>query len=178
MPPFIASCTIVLLLDLVLPALLLFSSIHSLQDPHWPQSPQAQSIGLAAGAGVVPAVNQLEIMNMIYKSKMSLNLAQSSDDSTDNCLPLVLSMAPWIFLPFGNGSPGVFQTKRPIIMITLTFVSMGTFLLPSSTSLTVKLVVALLVEDAVIIGLLEGKPLAVLNLVALFNAFLEGGNGK
>ena len=55
---------------------------------------------------------------------------------------------------------------------------MGTFLLPSSTSLTVKLVIALLVEDAVIIGLLEGKPLAVLNLVALFNAFLEGGNGK
>ena len=104
MPPFIASCTIVLLLDLVLPALLLFSSIHSLQDPHWPQSPQAQSIGLAAGAGVVPAVNQLDIMNIIYKSKMSLNLAQSSNDSTDNCLPLVLSMAPWIYLPFGNRS--------------------------------------------------------------------------
>ena len=57
-------------------------------------------------------------------------------------------------------------------------VSMGTFLLPSSTSLTVKLVVAPLIQDAVIIGLLEGKPLAVLNLVALFNAFLEGGNGK
>ena len=57
-------------------------------------------------------------------------------------------------------------------------VSMGTFLLPSSTSLTVKLVIALLVEDAVIIGLLEGKPLAVLDLIALFNAFLEGGNSK
>ena len=57
-------------------------------------------------------------------------------------------------------------------------VSMGTFLLPSSTSLTVKLVVALLVEDAVIIGLLEGKPLAILKLIALFNAFLKGGNGK
>ena len=55
---------------------------------------------------------------------------------------------------------------------------MCTFLLPSSTSFTVKLVITLLVEDAVIIGLLEGKPLAVLNLVALFNAFLEGGNGK
>ena len=57
-------------------------------------------------------------------------------------------------------------------------VSMGTFLLPSSTSLTVKLVVAPLIQDAVIIGLLEGKPLAVLDLIALFNAFLKGGNGK
>ena len=57
-------------------------------------------------------------------------------------------------------------------------VSMGTFLLPGSTSLTVKLVIALLVEDAVIIGLLEGKPLAVLDLIALFNAFLKGGDGK
>ena len=55
---------------------------------------------------------------------------------------------------------------------------MGTFLLPSSTSLTVKLVVAPLIQDAVIIGLLEGKPLAILKLIALFNAFLEGGNGK
>ena len=55
---------------------------------------------------------------------------------------------------------------------------MGTFLLPSSTSLTVKLVVALLVEDAVIIGLLEGEPLAVLMPVTLFNAFLKGGDGK
>ena len=57
-------------------------------------------------------------------------------------------------------------------------VSMGTFLLPSSTSLTVKLVVAPLIQDAVIIGLLEGKPLAILKLIALFNAFLKGGNGK
>ena len=55
---------------------------------------------------------------------------------------------------------------------------MGTFLLPSSTSLTVKLVVALLVEDAVIIGLLEGKPLAVLNLITFLDAFLKGGDGK
>ena len=55
---------------------------------------------------------------------------------------------------------------------------MGTFLLPSSTSLTVKLVVALLVEDAVIIGLLEGKPLAVLNLITFLDAFLKTGDGK
>ena len=55
---------------------------------------------------------------------------------------------------------------------------MCTFLLPSSTSLTVKLVIALLIEDAVIIGLLEGKPLAVLDLITLFDAFLKGGDGK
>ena len=60
----------------------------------------------------------------------------------------------------------------------VTFVSIGTLLLSASTSLAVKLVVALLVEDAVIIGLLEGKPLAVLDLIALFNAFRKGGNGK
>ena len=55
---------------------------------------------------------------------------------------------------------------------------MCTFLLPSSTSLTVKLVITLLIEDAVIIGLLEGKPLAVLDLITLFDAFLKGGDGK
>ena len=63
-------------------------------------------------------------------------------------------------------------------MITLTFVSMGTFLLSTSTCLTIKLVVAPRIQDAVVVGLLEGEPLAVLNFVALFNAFLEGGNGK
>ena len=60
----------------------------------------------------------------------------------------------------------------------IAFVTIGAFLLSGSASLTVKLVVALLVEDAVIIGLLEGKPLAVLYLIALFNAFLKGGDGK
>ena len=57
-------------------------------------------------------------------------------------------------------------------------VSMGTFLLPGSTSLTVKLIVAPLIQDAVVVGLLQGEPLAVLHLVALFDAFLEGGDGK
>ena len=55
---------------------------------------------------------------------------------------------------------------------------MGTFLLSASTCLTVKLVVALLIEDAVIICLLESEPLAVLNVIALFNAELKGFNGK
>ena len=55
---------------------------------------------------------------------------------------------------------------------------MSTVLLPSCACLTVKLVIALFIKNAVIIGLLQGEPLAVLNLVALFNAFLEGGNGK
>ena len=60
----------------------------------------------------------------------------------------------------------------------LALVPMGTFLLSASTSLTVKLVVAFLIEDAVIICLLEGEPLAVLNVIALFNAELKGFNGK
>ena len=55
---------------------------------------------------------------------------------------------------------------------------MCTFLLPSSTSLAVKLVIALFVEDAVIIGLLEGKPLAVLNLITFLDAFFKSGDGK
>ena len=55
---------------------------------------------------------------------------------------------------------------------------MGTFLLSASTSLAVKLVIALLIEDAVIIGLLKGEPQAVLHLIALRNAFLESGDGK
>ena len=53
---------------------------------------------------------------------------------------------------------------------------MGTFLLPTSTSITVKLVLALLVEDAVIIILLKCEPLAVHMVVAFLNAFLQGSN--
>ena len=56
----------------------------------------------------------------------------------------------------------------------VTFISIGTFLLPTSTSITVKLVLALLIEDAVIIVLLKGKPLAIDIVVAFFNAFLQG----
>ena len=55
---------------------------------------------------------------------------------------------------------------------------MSTLLLSCSAGLTVKLVIALFIEDAVIIGLLKGKPLAVLHLIALRNAFLKSGDGK
>ena len=57
-------------------------------------------------------------------------------------------------------------------------ISVGTFLLSGSASLAVKLVVALFVENAVIIFLLKGEPLAILDVVALFNACLEGGDGE
>ena len=60
----------------------------------------------------------------------------------------------------------------------LTFVPIGAFLLSGSASLAVKLVVALLVENAVIVFLLKGEPFAIHDLVALFNAFLEGGDGE
>ena len=55
---------------------------------------------------------------------------------------------------------------------------MGTFLLSGSTSFAVKLVMALLVENAVIIFLLKGEPVAILDTIALFNACLEGGDGE
>ena len=60
----------------------------------------------------------------------------------------------------------------------LTFVSIAAFLLSGSAGLAVKLVVALLVENAVIVLLLKGEPLAILDVVALFNACLKGGNGE
>ena len=60
----------------------------------------------------------------------------------------------------------------------IAFVTIGAFLLSGSASLAVKLIFALLVENAVIVFLLKGKPLAVLYLIALFNAFLKGGDGK
>ena len=56
-------------------------------------------------------------------------------------------------------------------------ISHGTLLLPRFASITIKLVVALLIENAVIIALLEGKPLAVYVAVAFLNAFLEGIDG-
>ena len=67
------------------------------------------------------------------------------------------------------------QPTLDLLNDILTFVSMGTFLLPTSTSITVKLVLALLVEDAVIIVLFKGEPLAVDIVVAFFYAFLQGG---
>ena len=60
----------------------------------------------------------------------------------------------------------------------LTLISISTLPFSCSTGLTVKLVIALLIEDAVIIGLLKGEPQAVLHLIALRNAFLESGDGK
>ena len=60
----------------------------------------------------------------------------------------------------------------------LTLVSMGTFLLSASTCLTIKLVITNLIENAVIISLLKGEPLAVHNLIAFFNTFLKSCNGK
>ena len=55
---------------------------------------------------------------------------------------------------------------------------MGTFLLSTCTCLAIKLVIALLIENAVIIGLLKGKPLAVLHLIALKDALFQRGDGK
>ena len=60
----------------------------------------------------------------------------------------------------------------------LTLISISTLLLSCSAGLAVKLVIALLIEDAVIVGLLEGEPLAVLHLIALKNAFFKCGDGK
>ena len=65
-----------------------------------------------------------------------------------------------------------------LLNLSITFKSIGTFGLSSSTRLAVKLVIALLIEDAVIIGLLKGEPRAVLYLATFFYAALKGGNGK
>ena len=65
-----------------------------------------------------------------------------------------------------------------LLNLSITFKSIGTFGLSGSTSLAVKLVIALLIEDAVIIGLLKGEPRAVLYLATFFYAALKGGNGK
>ena len=65
-----------------------------------------------------------------------------------------------------------------IIVKLVTFVAIGTFLLSAGTCLAVKLIIAFFIEDAVIIGLLKGEPLAILNIIALLYAFLEGGDGK
>ena len=65
-----------------------------------------------------------------------------------------------------------------IIVKLVTFVAIGTFLLSAGTCLAVKLVIAFFIEDAVIVGLLKGEPLAILNIIALLYAFLEGGDGK
>ena len=60
----------------------------------------------------------------------------------------------------------------------LTLISISTLLFSCSAGLAVKLVIALLIEDAVIVGLLEGEPLAVLHLIALKDAFFKRGDGK
>ena len=63
-------------------------------------------------------------------------------------------------------------------VLLLAFVSMGTFLLSTCTGLAIKLVIALLIENAVIVCLFEGEPLTVLHIIALCNAFLKGADGK
>ena len=50
---------------------------------------------------------------------------------------------------------------------------MGTVPLPSRACLAVKAVVALLVEDAVVVVLLQGEPLAIGVVVAFLNASLQ-----
>ena len=71
------------------------------------------------------------------------------------------------------------STSRVDVIVKLvTFVAIGTFLLSAGTCLAVKLVIAFFIEDAVIVGLLKGEPLAILNIIALLYAFLEGGDGK
>ena len=52
-------------------------------------------------------------------------------------------------------------------------VSTGTVLLPSRACLAVKLVVALFIEDAVVVLLFKGEPHAVCVVEALFHAVLE-----
>ena len=56
-------------------------------------------------------------------------------------------------------------------------ISHGTLLLPCFASITIKLVVARFIENAVMIALLEGKPLAVYVAITFLNALLEGSDG-
>ena len=56
-------------------------------------------------------------------------------------------------------------------------ISHVTLLLSRGASIAIKVVVALFIENAVVIALLEGKPLAVLVVAAFLNAFLEGIDG-
>ena len=56
-------------------------------------------------------------------------------------------------------------------------ISHGTLPLPSRASIAIKLVVALFIENAVIVALLEGKPLAVYVAITFLNAFFEGIDG-
>ena len=69
-------------------------------------------------------------------------------------------------------------SRVDIIVKLVTFVAIGTFLLSAGTCLAVKLIIAFFIEDAVIIGLLKGEPLAILNIIALLYAFLKGDDGK
>ena len=53
---------------------------------------------------------------------------------------------------------------------------MGTVPLPSRACLTIKAVVALLIEDAVVVVLLQGEPFTIRVGVAFLNASLQGGD--
>ena len=54
-----------------------------------------------------------------------------------------------------------------------TVVSTGTVLLPGRAGLAVKLVIALFIEDAVVVLLLQGEPHAIRVVEALFHAVLK-----
>ena len=56
-------------------------------------------------------------------------------------------------------------------------ISHGTLLLPRRACIAIKSIVALFIENTVIIALLESKPLAVYVVAAFLNAFLEGSDG-
>ena len=60
----------------------------------------------------------------------------------------------------------------------LAMISMGTVPFPSSACLAVKAVVALLVEDAVIMVLLQGEPFAIWVSVAFLNASFKSWDVK
>ena len=55
---------------------------------------------------------------------------------------------------------------------------MGTGPSTGCACLAVKLIITLLIKNAVIMALLKGVPLAVQVGIALQNAFPQGGNGK
>ena len=62
--------------------------------------------------------------------------------------------------------------------LVITLISISTLLLSRSAGLAIERFIALLIEDAVVIVLLKGKPLAVFHLIALCNAILKCGDGK
>ena len=56
-------------------------------------------------------------------------------------------------------------------------ISVCTVLLPCGACFAIKLVIALFIKKAVIVGLLKREPLAVHMVIACLNTFLQGSNG-